>query len=340
MTKEKPKAHVIGIFGAYYNIRDCQTQKEFLAKLRGKLRLGNAEKQKEKHITRNDTRNFLAIGDLVSYLAPVQSDDVAVIEKLHNRKNTFMRMDTHRLQLFAANIDCVVLIATWQNPSFNGGFIDRVLCESFINQLPTVLVVNKFDLAQTKNENEKESFLLAKEKIKVYQDLSITVFDEETLVQGLSSPLQTFLEQQDMQRILLIGQSGVGKSTFLNQVCQKELAATAHTGAAGKGRHTTSNPTLYVWRNATTPKEIIDIPGVREFGLMHRSPQEIRTGFPEMACAQCRFDNCRHVEEPFCQVKEKVEQGTIASFRYQSYLTILQDLKQNFKPRRGDQRLF
>lgn len=341
-------ARVVGIFGAYYIIKDLNNGEEFLSRLRGKLRL-NSHRDKN-----TATRNFLAIGDEVFYsllpknnfsqehigkkksakeksLAPQKQSVQAVIEKVVTRINVFERMDTKRKQILASNIDCVILILSWNQPNFNSGFADRVLAEAFINELPVLLIINKADLSAGLEMQEKKDI---QEKIETYSKLPLEVFSE-SLTLGLSLPLQNFLETTTWKRFLLVGQSGCGKSTFLNRVCQKQLAVTADIGVSGKGRHTTTNPTLYRWQE----KEIIDIPGIREFGLMHHPAEEIVKGFPEMSNAVCRFENCRHLEEPDCQVKEKVKEGSIAFFRYHSYKNIVNDLQQNFKPRRGDYRL-
>lgn len=375
-------ARVCGIFGAYYHIQDCQSGQLYLARLRGRLRLSEQEKQQEV-----SSRNYLAVGDKVFYVllasaakasspkkkhkknksvfkkksdtsavaSKIMQQEEAVIEKLQPRKNEFVRTDTARRQVLAANIDELVLLLPYHEPRFNSAFADRVMAEAFIGRIPLVLVFNKKDLLPALSSEEQKQI---QEKIAVYQKLPLRLF-HENLKSGISEALAVFFRQKESKRFLLMGQSGSGKSTLLNCLYLsagfKKVAATADIGLKGKGRHTTTNPLLYVWQPSKTPpqnqknenkenqkaKEIIDIPGVREFGLMHRSIEELSQGFPEIEAVaeHCRFENCRHLQEPDCAVKEAVARGEMAAFRYDSYCQMAADLQQNFKPRRGDYRL-
>jgi ribosome biogenesis GTPase len=102
-----------------------------------------------------------------------------------------------------------------------------------------------------------------------------------------------------------------------------------------KGRHVTTNPVLYDLAGGI---ELIDVPGIREFGLMHRTKFEISSGFPEFHDIQCRFDNCLHLDEPDCGIKYAVENKVFPYFRYEQYCNIMQSMLENWKPRRGDMR--
>jgi ribosome biogenesis GTPase len=197
--------------------------------------------------------------------------------------------------------------------------MDRFLisCESY--HIPAVIVFNKSDLYRKK---EMDKFFLLKE---IYENVGyrvvlISVKDEKG-VEEAKSLLHN-------KTTLLSGHSGVGKSTFINAVFPEfNLRTQEVSGWSGKGLHTTTFAEMF---DLADGGQIIDTPGVREFGLVDISKQELSHFFPEMRklINDCQFNNCMHINEPGCAVKNAVNAGTISIDRYASYLTILDTMEE------------
>jgi ribosome biogenesis GTPase len=274
--------------------------------------------------------NPLAVGDDVE-LEPEPGDGrAAVITEIHERSNYINRQSpSHRLQhhIVAANIDQSLLLVTLKEPRTSQGFIDRwlVTCEAY--HVPAILLFNKADLYRAKEE----------EKFAAYNDMYSAVgyrlfrmsvqtgeglYAVKALLQGKIS--------------LLSGHSGVGKSSFLNALFPAmNLKTREVSGWSGKGIHTTTFAEMFDLPAEASAKagagggRIIDTPGMREFGLVDISKQELSGYFPEMRtlAGQCQFNNCLHIEEPGCAVKKAVEEGRISPNRYISYCHILQTIE-------------
>ena len=345
------RGHIAGVYGAYYQVRiapvetspgtnpeitsEQQTGRLVLSKLRGKFRL-----QEKDSIQGREADNPLAIGDEVEVQLLKGSGAVkengpkeaeASIEKIYPRRNCFIRSSHNRLQMLASNLDCVIIINSLDNPLFNEGLLYRILVETELNRIPAIIVLNKTDFLKGANQQEKEIYQVTYEKVDYLSKLDYIV-KKETFVKRVSADLRKKLSGK---RLIAFGQSGVGKSTFVNTLVGHELQSTKEIGAHKKGQHTTTNPIMYTTSDGM---EIIDVPGIREFGLLHRSKAEISQGFREMNNLQCRFDNCSHIKEPGCMVNDALENGTISSSRYKSYVHILNSLLHPDKIRRGDYR--
>jgi len=317
-----PTGTITGVFGAYFHLRSKDDNRFYLAKPGGRLRLKGA---------RENRGHLLAIGLSVEFEPLVHTgagEMNAIITDVHPPVNLVRRASVDRIQTLGANLESVAIISTFAEPGFNSGFIDRVLVEAEDNSIPFYLIVNKYDLLDEIPDNDKSSM---EEKISVYESLGYTVF-RESFRQRVSPELRNLFANK---RTLLLGQSGVGKSTLLNLLSGRAVMQTQEIGYASKGRHTTTNPVLLEAENNAW---IIDMPGVREFGLLHCSESCLRAGFREFKDLECRFDNCTHTHEPGCAVREAVEEGRIARFRYESYLSIRESLAEKYKPRRGDYR--
>lgn len=326
MTKER--ALVAGVFGAYYHVllfSDAAGKPVFgerlKAKTRGKLRID----YREKNLGYNKLREtLLAIGDIVEVSADGNNPDTMVIEAVEKRRNAIHRASFGRQQCLAANVDGVVVMASIHSPDFNLGFVERCMAEITIAGVDVVLVVNKFDLIAEPDTNTAAI-------LKYYESAGFPVF-RESIISGLSPELASRLGQGTW---LLLGQSGTGKSTLLNRLLGEERQVVGEVSLIEKGRHTTTNPALYY-----SPRHahlvLIDVPGLREFGMHHREPHEIRLGYPEFAGFPCRFENCLHLNEPGCGVKDAVETGKLPEFRYRFYVSMLDTVKESFKPRKGD----
>ncbi len=321
-------ALVAGVFGAFYHVllfaeRDGHRiyGERRLAKPRGKLRID----YREKNTGYNKLREtLLAIGDVVEVGADAKNPETMVISAVEKRRNAIYRASFDRQQCLAANVDGVVIMASVRSPDFNLGFVERCLAEVTIAGADIALVVNKYDLA-AEGDEETEHIL------RYYERCGLSVFRESAL-NGISESLAMRLKSGTW---LLLGQSGTGKSTLMNRLLGEERQRVGEVSLIEKGRHTTTNPALH-FSPQNAELVLIDVPGLREFGLHHRDAQEIRTGYSDLARYPCRFENCLHLNEPGCGVKEALQRGDLPEFRYRYYVSMLDTVKENFKPRKGD----
>jgi ribosome biogenesis GTPase len=325
------KAIVSGVFGAYYRLHpiiNAENINFILAKPAGNLKKNKPDFANRSFRKNIHTRNLLNIGDIVEYQMVKNSD--AVITRIENRKNVLVRSSKDRSQILGTNISQVCVIMSIFNPRLNFGFLDRVLVEACSAAIPVTIIVNKKDLKKKfKKENEKEYFQ-DQSKIDYYSKLGYNIHSE-TFKQEVSKELKTILEDKTN---IFIGQSGVGKSSFLNLIAGKEVQATRELDKNAKGKHTTTNSILYQCNHLNA--NVIDTPGVREFSLLHLNENEISEGFREFENLECKFADCKHIHEPGCQIKEKVKTDDIPLYRYESYVSILESLDEKYKLRRGN----
>ena len=264
--------------------------------------------------------NPLAVGDDIDFEPEDQAERTALVTSIHDRRNYINRQSpSHRMQhhIVAANIDQSFLIVTLKEPRTSQGFVDRwlVTCEAY--HVPAVLLFNKSDLYR-KKEDERFAEWKAMYEAIGYRVVRMSVQTGEGLAE-VNSLLQGRIS-------LLSGHSGVGKSSFLNALFPDlGLKTQGVSGWSGKGIHTTTFAEMF---DLPGSGRIIDTPGMREFGLVDISRQELSGYFPEMRAlaGQCQFNNCLHMAEPGCRVKEAVSAGRIAVDRYESYCAILESI--------------
>jgi ribosome biogenesis GTPase / thiamine phosphate phosphatase len=302
-----------------------------------KTKDGNFWNARIKGILRLDeitSTNPLAVGDEVELEADSKEAGTAIITQIHDRRNYINRQSpSHKMQhhIIAANIDQSLLIATLKEPRTSQGFIDRFLvaCEAY--HVPAILVFNKSDLYR-KKEEDKFGAMKAMYAAVGYRVIRMSVQEGEG-VEELKAALQGKIS-------LLSGHSGVGKSSFLNAIFPElRLKTQGVSGWSGKGIHTTTFAEMYDLQGMAgggqdaggaqaTGGQIIDTPGMREFGLVDITRPELSGYFPEMRvlAGQCQFNNCVHMDEPGCVVKQAVREGRIHEDRYISYCTILDSI--------------
>jgi ribosome biogenesis GTPase len=264
--------------------------------------------------------NPLAVGDDVDLEPDSKEGGMAIITQIHDRRNYINRQSpSHKMQhhIIAANIDQSLLIATLKEPRTSQGFIDRFLvaCEAY--HVPAILVLNKTDLHRKKEDDKFEQWKTMYTGVG-YQVIRMSVVTGEGI-----DELKAALEKKVS---LLSGHSGVGKSSFLNAIFPElRLKTQGVSGWSGKGIHTTTFAEMY---DLSVTGQIIDTPGMREFGLVDISRPELSGYFPEMRAlaGQCQFNNCVHMDEPGCVVKQAVRDGQIHEDRYISYCTILDSI--------------
>ncbi|SFA88309.1 ribosome small subunit-dependent GTPase A [Algoriphagus aquimarinus] len=301
------KGRVIKSTGSWYLV---QSDDEVVAcRLKGKF------KQDDLKLT-----NPIAVGDWVE-MDREENQETAVIFDILPRENYVIRKSTrkqHFSHIIASNLDQAILVITMKSPRTSLGFIDRFLVSTESFRIPAILVVNKMD--QMSGEKADDWLLDIHEIYEPlgYQVIEVSALKEENLKDKFKSVLAG-------KSTLISGHSGVGKSTLLNALVP---AATQHTkevsGFTAKGVHTTTFAELFALEYGG---DLIDTPGIKEFGILDIEDNELSHYFPEMRkyLGQCKYNNCQHVNEPGCVVLEKVEAGYIHPYRYESYLNILNE---------------
>jgi ribosome biogenesis GTPase len=260
--------------------------------------------------------NPVAVGDRV--LLDVNGEDY-LISKILERKNYIIRKSVNlskQVHIIAANIDQAFLIVTLASPTTSVGFIDRFLVTAEAYQIPTVLVFNKVDLY---DEFDREYH---DEIVQMYTKSGYECLETSALDQMNIDLLTT---KMTAKVTLLSGHSGVGKSTLVNVIDPElDLVTQQVSEAHNKGMHTTTFAEMYPLHFGGF---IIDTPGIKGFGLVDVSEFELADYFPEILRlkGQCKFHNCKHVNEPKCAVKDAVAVDEIHPVRYNSYLSILED---------------
>jgi ribosome biogenesis GTPase len=251
-----------------------------------------------------------------------EAEHTALIAKIHDRRNYINRQSPrakHQQHIVAANVDLSLLLATLKEPRTSQGFIDRFLVASEMYHVPSIIVFNKADLYKKKEDEKFRQLQLMYEQIG-YKVFLISVKDNI----GIDE-----LKKELKSRITLIsGHSGVGKSSLLNLIFPAlQLKTQDISGWSGKGLHTTTFAEMF---DLPLGGSVIDTPGMREFGLVGVSRQELSHYFPEMRerLADCQFNNCLHINEPGCAIKEAVISGEINEDRYVSYVNILDSIEE------------
>lgn len=241
----------------------------------------------------------------------------AVVTAIHARTNQFARANARgQKQVVAANLDQVlIVIAPAPEPSRD--LVERYLVAAHSLGIKPVIVVNKAELLVSAAFDNTGPL----GRLDEYRELGYEVIETSCKgppgTGGLESSLKT-------KTSILAGQSGVGKSSLVNQLLPDlDLQTGALSKVTGKGTHTTTTTIMY-----TLPcgGRLIDSPGVWEYGLWDLDRQELANGFIDFDCAEggCRFNNCKHSGEPGCVVKQAVAEGKIREWRYQSYLRLLE----------------
>jgi ribosome biogenesis GTPase len=296
---------VIKSTGSWYMVRKDDGD-IVSCRIKGKFRL-----QGIKHT------NPVTVGDVVEFeIEP--SNENGVINKIHDRKNYIIRKANNlskQTHIIAANIDQALLMVTLAFPKTSLGFIDRFLMTAEAYHIPGTIVFNKLDLFT----NEMEDLL--NDTIELYQN-NIGYPCIKTSVKN-NIGLDEVKALLKGKTTLVSGHSGVGKSSLLNAI---EPALNIKTGDISsysfKGQHTTTFAEMHP---LSFGGYIIDTPGIREFGLVDFDDREISHYFKEMKSfiGKCKFNNCKHMNEPGCSIIKAVEENIISPERYNSYLSIM-----------------
>lgn len=307
----KIKGLVFKSTGSFYKIQ-LENQQIVQATLRGKLRLEGSE-----------ATNPVAVGDHVFL---VYEDEHYVIDEILPRENYIIRQSTHndyKVQILCSNVTQAIFIASLEYPFTPLNTIDRFLVSAAAYHIPTLLIFNKTDLLK-----KEKHFLQLQDYIQIYTHAGYPVISgniyEVEFIEKIKKQLKN-------QITFIGGVSGVGKSSIINKI---EPSLNLKTGEISKqtlkGKHTTTHVEMFP---LSFGGFIIDAPGVREFHLVDFELQEICQYFPEMLeySKFCKFANCTHLHEPGCKVREALENQWIAKTRYNTYLSMYQEVKNKKK---------
>lgn len=296
------KGLVMRSTGSWYDVL-TENNTVITARMRGKFRLEGIKET-----------NPVAVGDHVVVDA---ENNEATITEILDRENYMVRQSVkkaNQAHVIAANIDQAMIVATLKLPRTSVGFIDRFLVAAESFRIPQVVVFNKKDLL---NENELAE---QAELIDTYKKIGVTCIETS----ALNESQQQVRDLLEGKVTLLSGHSGVGKSTLLNKIAPEAAQKTSEiSDYSEKGTHTTTFAEMFRLNDKTF---IIDTPGIKEFGLIDMSREELSDYFPEMRDVRlnCKFGaRCLHLNEPKCAVLNAVEKGEIAQSRYASYYSMV-----------------
>jgi ribosome biogenesis GTPase len=297
-----PKGLVIKSTGSWYSV--LYNNEIVPCRIKGKFRIKDIK-----------TSNPVTVGDSVEFNF-VKEDNTGLITTIEPRKNYIIRKATrfhHEAHLIAANIDQAFLMASLKNPKTPLEFIDRFLLSAEMFFIPSAIILNKTDLLNDKQINEFID-IYNKAGYKVYP-LSV---EKEEGVTDLYEIMRNKLT-------LISGNSGVGKSSFINKINPElDLKTNTISQYHKAGKHTTTFSEIF---QLSKEAMVIDTPGIKSFGVIELDKNEVGLFFKEIfhRSKDCKFTNCTHIHEPGCAVIEAVKSEEIAYSRYRSYVNIFTD---------------
>ncbi|MDL1913398.1 MAG: ribosome small subunit-dependent GTPase A [Bergeyella sp.] len=297
---------IIKSTGSWYQVLKLGTNLVFEARIRGKFKL-----------LKNRLTNPLAVGDRVKFL--LEKEKVAWIVDIQPRKNYLIRKSVNlskESHIIASNIDVACFLFTLRLPETSLGFLDRFLvcCETY--GIPPLILFNKTDLLDEKELGWIEGIENSYRNIG-YKTIKISCISNKNI-----ESIKGYLTHKVS---VFFGHSGVGKSTLIQRIQpQVDIKTGEISHANAKGRHTTSFAQMYFWDFGGS---VIDIPGLKEFGIIDIKREEVQNYFPEIFfyAKDCKFGNCLHTNEPKCAVIESRDKGRIPKSRYQSYTNVLEE---------------
>jgi len=266
--------------------------------------------------------NPVAVGDWVNLEEESGGEEGGMmITGIQDRNNYINRQspgNKHQHHIIASNLDQSLLVATVKYPKTSQGFIDRFLVTSEAYHVPAIIVFNKTDVYKKKDLEKLQAWQQMYERVG-YKIVPMSI-KEGNGVEDVKQLLKN-------KTTLMSGHSGVGKSSFINAVFPDLVLRTQEVSDwSGKGLHTTTFAEMF---DIPGGGKIIDTPGIREFGIVNIPKQELSHYFPEMLALlnECQFNNCLHINEPGCAIKQAVADGKISEDRYVSYYNIVESIE-------------
>ena len=293
--------------GSWYTVKTLNG-KVYECRIKGKFRLKGIK-----------STNPIAVGDYVDFELETKNNKVTgVINRIQERKNYIIRKSVNlskQTHIIASNIDQVFLLITVNNPPTFTSFIDRFLVTAEAYSIKTILLFNKIDTC------DEETLLEVKYLAALYRDIGYECIGISAKTgKNIDKVKQLMVDKVNM----FSGHSGVGKSTLINAIEPGlDLKTKEISEQHQQGQHTTTFAEMF---DLSFGAKIIDTPGIKGFGVVDMDPEEVGDYFPEFFKLKqnCKFNNCLHIHEPKCAIKEALEHDEIAYSRYRSYLQILE----------------
>ncbi|APA63576.1 MULTISPECIES: ribosome small subunit-dependent GTPase A [Maribacter] len=300
--------------GSWYTVK-AENGDFYECRIKGKFRIKGIK-----------STNPVAVGDQVRFEVETIGDDtIGIINEIEDRKNYIIRKSVNlskQTHIIAANLDQVFLLVTLNNPPTYPVFIDRFLITAEAYEIPVVLLFNKVD-TYAPEELDEIKFLAA-----LYRNIGYTCL-------GISAATGKNVDKVKEMMIgktsMFSGHSGVGKSTLVNALePELDIKTKQISQQHAQGQHTTTFAEMF---DLSFNARIIDTPGIKGFGIVDMEKEEIGDYFPEFfeLKQDCKFNNCIHVDEPKCAVKDALETGDIAWSRYNSYLQMIKGEDENYR---------
>lgn len=300
--------------GSWYTVK-TDLGATYQCRIKGKFRLKGIK-----------STNPIAVGDIVDFEVETGNDDeTGVINKIHERVNYIVRKSVNlskQTHIIASNVDQVFLLITIDNPPTFTSFIDRFLVTAEAYQIKTVLLFNKVDTYNEETLDEVRYLAHVYRKIG-YECIGISAETGKNL-----DKVKVLMTDKVS---MFAGHSGVGKSTLVNAIEPGlDLKTKAISSQHSQGQHTTTFAEMF---DLSFDAKIIDTPGIKGFGIVDMDKEEVADYFPEFFKLKqdCKFNNCLHVEEPKCAVKDALESDEISFSRYRSYLKILEGEDEHYR---------
>jgi ribosome biogenesis GTPase len=300
--------------GSWYTV-NTDLGASYQCRIKGKFRLKGIK-----------STNPIAVGDHVDFELETNNDVVTgVIHRIHDRTNYIIRKSVNlskQTHIIASNIDQVFLLVTIDNPPTFTSFIDRFLVTAEAYSIKTVILFNKVDTYS--NDTFDEVRFLAH----VYRKIGYECI-------GISAETGKNVDQVKALMAdkvsMFAGHSGVGKSTLINAIeTNLDLKTKAISAQHQQGQHTTTFAEMF---DLSFGAQIIDTPGIKGFGIVDMDKEEVGDYFPEFFKLKqdCKFNNCLHIEEPNCAVKNALDKDEVAYSRYKSYVQIIENDDENYR---------